>query len=313
MRISFLCNSFLALPSAQFLFKQGVLAGLATSSANVLLSRQAAFIAREMEVPFTTITKKNLESDLTRWVQDTSAEAVVVQTFPFRIPASCLNLPTQGFFNLHPSSLPAYRGPDPIFWQLANNESTSGITLHKMEEDFDTGPVFHIESIPINTNDTYGHLHSNLSFAALEALKVFLSEEEPSSKLTSQPSEGGSHQSTPGPEHLIIDWKVLPAEKVQALIRACNPNQNGAITFFRGVITRILEVSIYIPERIPELPPGSIIAADEIRGLQILCADQKALKLKILHVEEGYYSGKRFCEVFEVALGEKFCGSSFLS
>lgn len=278
-----------------------------------MLAKQLGLLSQEMQVPYAAITPERIKTDITNWIKATDADVVVVQTFPHLIPASCLGIPSLGFYNIHPSPLPAYRGPDPIFWQVKNDEQTSGVTLHKMEAAFDTGPVFHIESLPLEPTDTYGIVQSNLSFAAVESLKAFMACTEPQDHLVQQSAALSSYQSKAKTEDLIIDWPVATASEINALVRACNPHQNGAITFFRDVLTRVIEANFRALDRVPKLPAGSIIAADHERGLQVLCTDERVLEFNILHVEEGYYSGRRFCEVFNVALGEKFCNPSFLS
>lgn len=69
------------------------------------------------------------------------ADVAVVACFSRRIPARLLALPPQGFLNLHPSRLPDYRGPEPIFWQLRDGVNPVGVTLHVMDEGLDTGDV----------------------------------------------------------------------------------------------------------------------------------------------------------------------------
>lgn len=68
------------------------------------------------------------------------ADAAVVACFTRRIPAALLRVPPLGFLNLHPSLLPAYRGPVPVFWQLRDGAQT-GVTVHIMDEDLDTGDI----------------------------------------------------------------------------------------------------------------------------------------------------------------------------
>ncbi|MEM8488857.1 MAG: formyltransferase family protein [Bacteroidota bacterium] len=269
--------------------------------------------AEEAGIPYASISPSSLSEDLDEWVANSSPDLVLVQTFPHLIPAESLGKPPFGYYNLHPSPLPSYRGPDPIFWQVAQNEKQSGITLHQMSTSFDTGPVLHVESIPIEATDTYGIVQTNLSYAAINALKEFIHTALPSPKAQPQEEAASSSQGKPQTQDLVIDWANMGAADIAALVRACNPHQNGAITFFRDVMTRVLEVSIQDLDRVPKLPAGSVVAADAERGLQVLCADDRALSLGILHVEEGYYSGNRFCEVFAVGLGEKFCTPSFLS
>ena len=68
-------------------------------------------------------------------------DVACVACFPRRIPADLLHVPRRGFLNVHPSLLPEYRGPAPIFWQLHAGESRTGVTVHWMDAEFDTGPL----------------------------------------------------------------------------------------------------------------------------------------------------------------------------
>jgi methionyl-tRNA formyltransferase len=68
-------------------------------------------------------------------------DVACVACFPRRIPAALLHVPKRGFLNVHPSLLPEYRGPAPLFWQLHEGESHTGVTIHWMDAEFDTGPL----------------------------------------------------------------------------------------------------------------------------------------------------------------------------
>jgi methionyl-tRNA formyltransferase len=68
-------------------------------------------------------------------------DLIVVACFPFILPAAVLQLPRYGCLNLHPSLLPAYRGPIPIFWMARQGEPQAGVTLHFMDEGVDTGDI----------------------------------------------------------------------------------------------------------------------------------------------------------------------------
>ena len=61
--------------------------------------------------------------------------------FPKRLPSALLSLPKQGCLNVHPSLLPQYRGPYPLFWMLRHGVRDFGITVHFMDENFDTGDI----------------------------------------------------------------------------------------------------------------------------------------------------------------------------
>lgn len=64
-----------------------------------------------------------------------------VACFSKKIPPTLLTLPKYGFLNVHPSLLPAHRGPAPLFWQLRAGLQPVGVTIHWMDADWDTGDL----------------------------------------------------------------------------------------------------------------------------------------------------------------------------
>ena len=68
-------------------------------------------------------------------------DVAVVACFSRRIPQVLLALPRHGFLNLHPSLLPCYRGPQPLFWCFREGERETGVTVHFMDEGLDSGDI----------------------------------------------------------------------------------------------------------------------------------------------------------------------------
>ncbi len=68
-------------------------------------------------------------------------EVACVACFPKRIPAALLTALRQGFLNVHPALLPDYRGPHPLFWMFRNGDHSFGVTVHFMDEQWDTGDI----------------------------------------------------------------------------------------------------------------------------------------------------------------------------
>jgi len=66
---------------------------------------------------------------------------VLVSCYPHRISDSLLEAAPLGWFNIHPSLLPDYRGITPIFWQLRDGLDHIGVTLHRMDSQYDQGPI----------------------------------------------------------------------------------------------------------------------------------------------------------------------------
>ena len=68
-------------------------------------------------------------------------DVACVACFNKRIPTSLLALPRHGFLNVHPSLLPQFRGPAPLFWTFRAGIQNTGVTVHVMDEELDTGDI----------------------------------------------------------------------------------------------------------------------------------------------------------------------------
>ena len=73
----------------------------------------------------------------------------IVSCYPHRLQDDLRLLPSFGCFNLHPSLLPKYRGPDPLFWQLWHGETHTGVTLHRVESRLVAGDIICQERLAI--------------------------------------------------------------------------------------------------------------------------------------------------------------------
>jgi methionyl-tRNA formyltransferase len=86
-----------------------------------------------------------LAVELARFKPDLS----LVACFPRKLPARLVALPRIGCWNLHPSLLPKYRGPAPLFWQLHHREQHTGITLHEVTQAMDAGDIIAQAALPL--------------------------------------------------------------------------------------------------------------------------------------------------------------------
>jgi len=68
-------------------------------------------------------------------------DVIVVACFPRLLPPALLRLPRHGALNVHPSLLPAYRGPSPLFWVFHDGLEHAGVTVHLMDAGADTGDI----------------------------------------------------------------------------------------------------------------------------------------------------------------------------
>ena len=85
-------------------------------------------------------------------------DILCVACFSQRIPRSIIDLPHLGCLNVHPSLLPANRGPVPLFWTFRNGESETGVTIHFLDETMDTGDILAQERIEVPNGISYTQL-----------------------------------------------------------------------------------------------------------------------------------------------------------
>jgi len=95
-------------------------------------------------------------------------DIIISSCFSRKIPEYILSLARLGAINIHPSMLPAYRGPDPIFWQLRDAAVISGVSLHLMSESFDAGPIIAQQSIVLNESTTIAEVNQILAKLAAQ-------------------------------------------------------------------------------------------------------------------------------------------------
>ncbi|MDH3413731.1 MAG: formyltransferase family protein [Gammaproteobacteria bacterium] len=96
-------------------------------------------------------------------------DAVLVACLPERLDEFWITLSPAGCFNLHPSLLPAYRGPAPLFWQLKDGVENTGISVHRVEARMDAGPILMQEAHAIDSEDNLATLNAMLAAAGARA------------------------------------------------------------------------------------------------------------------------------------------------
>lgn len=95
------------------------------------------------------VFQESLETDLSLF------DLALVADYGQILPESVLEQTKYGFWNIHPSKLPKYRGTSPLQTAILNNESQTGVSLIKLDAKMDHGPVIYQEAVPIDQSDTY--------------------------------------------------------------------------------------------------------------------------------------------------------------
>ena len=90
-------------------------------------------------------------------------DACVVAAYGLILPAPVLEAPKLGCVNVHPSLVPRWRGPAPIPRTIEAGDAETGVTIIRMDEGVDTGPVVLVERVPVVAGATAGELHDALA------------------------------------------------------------------------------------------------------------------------------------------------------
>ena len=197
------------------------------------------------------------EPDFQQRLRELAPDLVVVVAYGALVPPSALEIPKQGWINLHFSLLPAWRGAAPVQHAILHGDDITGATTFVLEEGLDTGPVLGVLTEEIRPRDTAGTLLGRLSVAGA-GLLVASVDGVASGELSavSQPTEGVSFAPKLNPSDARVDW-TAPAMRVDRVVRACTPTP-GAWTTFRG---RRLKLSALLPVSGDSLAPGAIVAS----------------------------------------------------
>jgi methionyl-tRNA formyltransferase len=100
----------------------------------------------------------------------TRPDLIVVACFPWLLRPDVVSAASIAAINVHPSLLPRWRGPDPLFWTFHAGDTTSGVTIHHLEHEFDTGPIVAQRAIAIEAGESLAELDRRLATIGGELL-----------------------------------------------------------------------------------------------------------------------------------------------
>lgn len=239
-------------------------------------------------------------------IAEFSCDVGLIFGFAHILPKEILDSFPRGVYNLHPSPLPYYKGPQPIFWQIKNDEKKTALTLHQVTEQIDAGPIVKSLAFDINPYDTYGLLVSEIQRAAIALTNDFIEILENSKDVfpknyAQKKINQSSYFPRPKIEDVQIDWENMTREEISALVRASSPMFYGAHTKYNKSSITIVQVTLS-KQPTYNVPAGTILSVDEIDGL-IVATKNGALRIDIIGISEGMFSGARFAIRFNLEAG----------
>ena len=209
-----------------------------------------------------------------------NADISVVVAYGHILRPEVLAVPPHGSINLHASLLPAYRGAAPIQRAIAACESRTGLTVIRMDEGMDTGPVLAGRETGIGEEESAGELARRLSALGAELLVETLERiERGTLEAQPQPPTGVSYAPKIKREEARIDWSV-PAERLACLVRAFDPAP-GAYCLRGGKVLKLFRPLAGGPA---EGSPGEVTGTGG-EGLRICCGEGRGLLVRELQAE----------------------------
>lgn len=226
--------------------------------------------ALEMGVPVLTPDRPRGEAFLEE-LRALDPDLSVVVAYGHILKPEVLELPRLGSVNVHASLLPELRGAAPINWAVARGHESTGVTVMRMVEAMDAGPILHQVEEPILEDETATELWVRLSelgaTALAEALTLLAVE-------AVEEVEQDHDQATYAPkvdrQTARIDWS-RPAREVAWHVRGMDMVP-GAWSSLDGEPVKLFRPRVVEPEGAAE-EPGTILAADPGRGLVVAAGE----------------------------------------
>ena len=224
---------------------------------------------------------------------DLRADAAVVVAYGLLLPKPILEAPRLGCFNVHASLLPRWRGAAPIQRAIMAGDAETGVTIMRMEEGLDTGPMCKVGHVAITPATTAQALHDALAIMGAKLMAGVLAQAP--IECLAQPGEGETYAKKIGKAETHIDFS-MPAATVRNHIHGLSPYP-GAWCSINGTRVKVLACKAVDGAGVP-----GIFADDK---LTIACGSGALRLLKLQREGKGAMDAETFLRGFAVAAGTK--------
>ncbi|GAB4454874.1 MAG: methionyl-tRNA formyltransferase [Anaerolineales bacterium] len=293
-RVVFMGSPDFALPSLRALASHYQVVGVVTQPDRAsgrgreLTPPPVKLLARELGIPLIQ-PEKLRQPEAMQQLREWNPDLIVVAAFGQILRPEVLHLPRFGCVNVHASLLPRWRGAAPIQAAILAGDEETGVTIMKMDEGLDTGPILTQRALRLNPDETAGSLFQTLSTLGadllLETLPPYLA-----GKLTPapQPAEGVTYAPMLKKQDGLLDF-TTDVNQLERKVRAFNP-WPGAFMDFDDTILKIHRAHI------APLPAGEGAGVRDVSaGQRLIVQNQPAVAARggILVLDEVQPPGKK--------------------
>ena len=255
-------------------------------------------ISETLNIEFRTPTSLKNNREEYEYLKKLNADIAIVVAYGQIIPKEILNLTKKGFINIHASLLPKWRGAAPIQRSIMNLDKQTGISIMKIDEKLDTGPVCNFYKLNIMNNDNAEIISDKLSALAAEKILDNIDEIlEDKLEFKEQVHEEATYAYKIEKSEGKIDWNNS-AESIIGKINGLYPNP-GAWFIYNGERYKVLKA---------EISNGMGKTGTVLNDyLEVSCYDKS---VKILEIQR---EGKRPQNINEFMLGSQIKKGSNLN
>lgn len=291
MRIGLISDSESFMPSAYALATSGLQVYLYHQpSPDKMVNQKVQDFVRQIGLSLTEETTSDL---LYKWLHQTKLDLCFVMGYKTIIQTNRLATCKTPIYNIHFGSLPSFKGPSPVFWQLKNGVDKLGTAIHRLTDRLDDGPVVWMKETP--NQPFYNFRTATQILSQLSAEEVlFLTEQTKKGMDVPNIDRSGyssAYQKRPVLQDVMVDWKNMEANEICNFIRACNPWNKGAISFLNRYEVKLMDaVAIDIKaENRKSLPTSTILGSEN--ALMVQYIHNQALHINTVFYDETFIPG----------------------
>ena len=171
-----------------------------------------AALAHEQQIPLVDLDSSD-HAAMVEQVGGLQPDLIVVSCYSRRLSDELLQQASYGGVNCHPSLLPAYRGPEPIFWQYRDGVNPLGISLHCINQDWDAGDIIASRSIGLDDGLSAAQVEREMALGFCQLLEEALNRLPQGLRPKTQDATQASYQGYPADSDFSIDatWSARRA------------------------------------------------------------------------------------------------------
>ena len=257
------------------------------------------FISETLNIYFRCPENLNKNNEEYEFIKNLNADLAIVVAYGQIIPKEYLNLTKKGFINIHGSILPRWRGAAPIQRSIMNLDNETGISIMKMNEKLDSGPVSNTYKIKLNQNFNAREISEKLALLAADKILDNVNDIfKDNAKFVKQDESKASYAKKIDKMEGKINWNDK-ASNILGKINGLFPNP-GAFFNFDGERYKILKAVIGNGSG-----KAGMVLSDQ---LEIACTNNQSIK--ILQIQR---QGKNAQKIDEFMRGSNIKKGSLIS